>query len=154
MEGRCQGRPFHGKEISGVTGEVNNYDNIRAFLHGLVEQASAKAQAREQGKLDRDIVIQYVNAHYFEDLYLDKMAEIFNTTPKYFSNFFKKNSGVNFVEYVNKIRILPAKEFLKNTEMPVNGVSEKVDFVNSSTFINAFKKYCGISPTEYRKEVK
>lgn len=98
--------------------------------------------------------MQYINIHYAENLYLDKIAIVFNTTPKYFSNYFKKAFGINFVEYLNRIRISHAKELLENSGITVNEIGERVGYLNPSTFTSTFKKYCGITPSEFRKQAK
>ena len=128
--------------------------NYTDFFYYLVKLTTDKVRGDDPGKLNKDLVLQYIQLHFSENLYLDKMAEIFNTTPKYFSNFFKKAFGVNFVEHLNKIRISHAKELLKGSEIPVNEIGERIGYLNPSTFSSTFKKYCGITPSEYRKNVK
>lgn len=129
-------------------------ENYTDFFYGLVKLITDKVRGDDPGKLNKDLVLQYIQLHFSENLYLDKMAEVFNTTPKYFSNFFKKAFGVNFVEHLNKIRISHAKELLKGSEIPVNEIGERIGYLNPSTFSSTFKKYCGITPSEYRKNVK
>jgi two-component system, response regulator YesN len=133
---------------------LNNHKDISKFLCKLSEEASARINKSKQSKLNKDFIIQYMNLHYSEDLYLEKMADITETTPKYFSNYFKKIFGINFVEHLNSIRISHAKEYLKNTDTAISEIGEKVGYANSSTFTITFKKYCGMSPTEFRREYK
>lgn len=142
------------KEFRHKTKTFTNYDKLYDFYYSLVKLATDKVSDDNQGKLNKDFVLQYIQLHFAENLYLDKMAEICNTTPKYFSNFFKKAFGVNFVEYLNKIKIAHAKEMLKSSETPVNEIGEKIGYLNPSTFSSTFKKYCGITPSEYRKKYK
>lgn len=133
---------------------LNNYKEIRDFLCKLAEDATERINKNSQTKLNKEFIIQYINLHYSEDLYLEKMAEITGTTPKYFSNYFKRAFGINFVEQLNSIRISHAKEYLKNTDTAISEIGEKVGYANSSTFTITFKKYCGISPTEFRREYR
>ncbi len=131
-----------------------HYEKITAFFTELIEQTMDKVRAESPGKLNKEFVIQYIQLHYAENLYLDKMAEIFDTTPKYFSNFFKKAFSINFIEYLNKVRISHAKEMLKGSDFPVNEIGERIGYLNPSTFASTFKKYCGITPSEFRKGYK
>lgn len=142
------------KEFRSKAKNFNNHERIYEYFEKLVEITSNKVQSLNQSKLNKDLLLQYINIHYAENLYLDKMAEEFNTTPKYFSNYFKKAFGINFVEYLNKIRISHAKEMLKNSESPVNEIGERVGYLNPSTFASTFKKYSGITPSEFRKHVR
>lgn len=133
---------------------LSDYDEMRGFLVSVVERSVKRICEENPNKLNKEFILQYIHLHYAENLYLNNMAEIMGTTPKYFSNFFKKAFGVSFVKYLNKIRMAHAKELLKNSEIPISEIGEKVGFFNSSTFTSTFKQYCGISPTEYRKEYK
>lgn len=131
-----------------------NYRELQLFLDELVDKASNEMGNRKQSKLNREFILEFINLHYAEDLHLEKMAGMTETSPKYFSNFFKKAIGVNFIEYLNKIRIQHAKELLKNSDILISDIGVKVGYANSSTFTSTFKKYCGISPVEYRKDFR
>jgi YesN/AraC family two-component response regulator len=127
---------------------------LQLFLEDMVEKAAGEMGSRKQSKLNREFIIEFINLHYAEDLCLEKMAGMTETSPKYFSNFFKKAIGINFIEYLNKIRIQHAKELLKNSDILISDIGSKVGYANSSTFTSTFKKYCGISPAEYRKDFR
>ncbi len=142
------------KEFRSKAKNFNNHSKIYEYFENLVEITDKKINSNNQSKLNKDLLLQYINTHYAENLYLDKMADEFNTTPKYFSNFFKKAFGINFVEYLNKIRISHAKEMLKCSDIPVNEIGEKVGYLNPSTFASTFKKYSGITPSEFRKHIR
>lgn len=142
------------KEFRRKINNYSRYQELTEFFKGLVEKITEKVRADNQSKLNKDFILQYIQLHYAENLYLEKMAEIFDTTPKYFSNYFKKAFGINFVEYLNKVRVSHAKELLKGSEIPVSEIGEKVGYLNSSTFASTFKKYCGISPSEFRKDYR
>ena len=86
-----------------------------------------------------------------EDLYLTKIATEFNTTPKYFSNYFKREFLIGFNEYLNQIRISHAKELLIKTELSLSEISEKVGYLNQATFAIAFKKIMKVPPGKYRE---
>ncbi|MDG0794182.1 AraC family transcriptional regulator [Cohnella ginsengisoli] len=74
------------------------------------------------------------------------------TTPKYFSNYFKKTFGVNYVEYLNKVRLSHARDLLRSTSLSIAEIGEKTGYLNASTFTTTFKKYMGVSPSDYRKQ--
>jgi two-component system response regulator YesN len=142
------------KEFRSKAKNFSDHEKINAYFENLVELTTRKVHSTNQSKVDKDLLLQYINIHYAENLYLDKMAEVFNTTPKYFSNFFKKAFGINFVEYLNKLRISHAKEMLKSSEIPVNEIGERVGYLSPSTFASTFKKYSGITPSEFRKHIR
>ncbi|PYI53120.1 helix-turn-helix domain-containing protein [Paenibacillus flagellatus] len=127
------------------------YEDIRDALFRAIRVIAEAGKPGAKSKLDPTSIAQYIERNYMGNLHLDHMAEQLETTPKYFSNYFKKTFGVNFVEYLNKVRLAHAKELLKNTELSIAEIGEKTGYLNSSTFTSTFKKYYGISPSEYRK---
>ncbi|MCA0754271.1 AraC family transcriptional regulator [Paenibacillus sp. N4] len=127
-------------------------EDIRVALSDAVHYMAEKRGHGQKSKLNPAFISQYIELHYMENLYLDHMAEVLGTSPKYFSNYFKKTFGVGYVEYLNKVRLSHAREFLKHTDLNVAEIGEKTGYMNSSTFTTTFKKYCGISPSEYRKK--
>lgn len=131
-----------------------NHDEIREILIELFGQLSNNKASVQTNKLNPGFIAQYIELHYMEDLYLDRMAEALNTTPKYFSNYFKKKFGVNYVEYLNKVRIAHAKQLLQQSDYPITVVGEKTGYANSKIFAGTFKKHCGVSPSDYRKKFK
>lgn len=133
----------------------NAYDEmeIREELVAAYKHLANMNGREPKSKLNPDFIAQYIELHYMESLYLDHMAGVLETSPKYFSNYFKKTFGINYVEHLNKVRLSHAKEFLKNTELSISEIGEKTGYLNSSTFTTTFKKYYGISPSEYRKKI-
>jgi len=103
-------------------------------------------------KLKNDIT-RYIDKNYLDSqLSLEKVANEFNITPQYLSRFFKEHFNVGYVDYVNEKRINKAKEYLLKDEK-IKDVSVKSGFNNVGTFINAFKKYTGYKPGEYKENM-
>ncbi|HZG75483.1 MAG TPA: AraC family transcriptional regulator, partial [Paenibacillus sp.] len=96
-------------------------------------------------------VVDYVNNHLSEEIYLDALAEKLNLSSGYLSSYFKEKTGTNIVEYVNETRIRKATELLVETRMKVQDVAEAVGYRNITSFNRMFKKYTGLKPSEYRK---
>lgn len=131
--------------------EALHHEEIREALVRVLDYAAEATARTSRSKLNPEFITQYIEAHYMRDLYQDHMAEIFNTTPKYFSNYFKKTFQVNYVDYLNKVRISHAKKLLKNSNMSVAEIGKMVGYANNSTFVSTFKKYSDISPGEFRR---
>ena len=131
------------KDNFDVTGIINSFINL---LHLSISMCDVK-----KSTLNRTDVIKYINSHYAEDLYLEKIATEFSTTPKYFSNYFKKEFSVGFNEYLTQVRISHAKQILCDTDLSLAEVSMKSGYLNQSTFAAAFKKTVGVPPGKYRE---
>ncbi|WP_409344549.1 helix-turn-helix transcriptional regulator [Paenibacillus sp. MBLB4367] len=135
------------------TASAFRHEDIRDALVQAAKGIAESAKREAKSKLNAASIAKYIDSHYMDNLHLDHMAEQMETSPKYFSNYFKKTFGVNFVDYINKVRLSHAKELLRSTDLSVAEIGEKTGYLNSSTFTTTFKKYYGISPSEYRRNV-
>jgi two-component system response regulator YesN len=132
--------------------QAPDYAEMENALLDAARELAGYAKQEENGrKLNPSFIAQYIELHYMRNLYLDEIAAVAGTTPKYFSNYFKKTFGVNYVEYLNKIRLTHARELLKDSQLSIAEIGERIGYLNSSTFTTTFKKYYGTSPSEYRK---
>ncbi|WP_214626263.1 helix-turn-helix domain-containing protein [Paenibacillus agaridevorans] len=137
-------------------GQIEQQADSKQMEKALIRAAqyfSMQSKGAQKNKLNAVHISQYIELNYMKDLYLDHIAEVMETTPKYFSYFFKKSFGVNYVEYLNKVRLSHARELLKTTNASVTEIAEKTGYSNLSSFTITFKKYMGVSPTDYRKQV-
>jgi YesN/AraC family two-component response regulator len=95
--------------------------------------------------------LQWVHSSYKRaDLSLELLAEQLNVSKVYLSQFFKEQSGVNFSDYLESLRMDQAKELLRTTDLPVKEIVDLTGYYSSNTFGRAFRRIHGISPTEYR----
>jgi len=99
--------------------------------------------------------IEYIQRHYGEgSLGLDTVAEAFGYTASYLSRIFKKETGVNVVDYINEIRILTAQKMLSEGERKVYEVAEEVGYNNYNHFSKTFKRITGVTPSQYLENIK
>ncbi|MDQ0891297.1 two-component system response regulator YesN [Paenibacillus sp. V4I9] len=122
-------------------------------LEGLASQIEEKRNQRGKNEtIER--MLDYIREHYQEyDLSLDRLAEMFHLTPPYISRLFKDHTESNFIDYMIEIRIKAAMELLKDKSIKVNDVSGAVGYANTRSFLRTFKKYTGLTPTEYREHM-
>jgi AraC-like DNA-binding protein/ligand-binding sensor protein len=92
----------------------------------------------------------YIAAHQAEDLTLGEVARAVNTSTFYFCKMFRKITGLNFTDYVSRIRIEKAKNLLLNRNLRVSEIAYEVGFQSLTHFNRVFKKILGASPTQYR----
>ena len=71
--------------------------------------------------------------------------------PSYFSSIFKKEVGVSFSNYLNKIRIEQSKLLLKNTDSSIVEIALEVGFEDQSYFSKVFKNLTKMTPKQYRQ---
>lgn len=94
---------------------------------------------------------RYVLAHFHENINRDKMAEMVNLSPGYFSNLFRSEVGMSFSDYLIQVRVENAKCLLKRFDLSVEAISRKCGFNSLAHFSRTFKDRCGQSPLKYRK---
>jgi two-component system response regulator YesN len=94
---------------------------------------------------------QYINENYNKEIKLESVSNLIGFNPAYFSALFKKETGENFTEYVMKIRIQNAKDFLLQTNKDVADIAADVGYTDLKYFSKLFKKKMGLNPTEFRK---
>ncbi|CAI6080826.1 helix-turn-helix domain-containing protein [Cohnella sp. JJ-181] len=131
---------------------------VEALERLLREWARRTAEAIEEKKDRKDtiatFVMNYVNEHLSEEIYLDALAAKLNLSSGYLSTYFKDKTGKNFVEYVNETRIERAMSLLVNGRSKIQEVAEAVGYRNIASFNRMFKKYTGLKPSEYRKSMQ
>lgn len=93
---------------------------------------------------------QFIAEHQGEDLSLGQVAKAVNTSTFYFCKMFKKATGVNFTDYLSRVRIEKAKNLLLNPNLRISEIAYEVGFQSLTHFNRVFKKIVGQSPTEYR----
>ena len=95
---------------------------------------------------------RYIEAHYRESINLDTLVEISHVSRYYLVHAFTKEYGISPINYMISCRIEEAKQLLKNDDYPLSFISRFLGFSSPSYFSQAFKKICGLSPNEYRKQ--
>ena len=96
-------------------------------------------------------VIEYVEEHYKEKIYIDDLAEKLMVSPDYFTRMFKESIGKTPIDYINGLRVNRALELLENPRLSVAAVAEEIGFCNPNYFHKIFKPYMDVSPVAYRK---
>ncbi len=97
-------------------------------------------------------VLKYMIDHYSEPLTVQSMADHIGLSPMYFGNFFKKETGVTFRQYLTSIRLNHAEDMLRSGEYNVNEVSSACGFCDIFYFSKVFKQSRGVSPSQVVRE--
>lgn len=111
---------------------------------------AAKLKRQDENRPIR-MAKQYIGEHYGESLTLEQISEIAGLSPTYLSTVFKKDTGMTFLEYLSKVRMDMAKQLLKETNLTIASICEKVGYSDVRYFTKSFTKYSGLKPNEYRK---
>ncbi len=94
--------------------------------------------------------ISYLNFKFRETPSLRQAAKEVNLNPTYFSELFKRETGVSYTNYLTALKIDYAKSLLKNDDVKITDVAYESGFNSLSNFMRAFKQREGLSPKNYR----
>lgn len=93
---------------------------------------------------------QIIDEGFREELSLGDVARRVNVSAGYFSMLFKKATGLNFVDYVARLRVEKAKNLLQNPKFRISEVAYEVGFQSLSQFNRTFRRAAGASPRAWR----
>jgi AraC-like DNA-binding protein/ligand-binding sensor protein len=96
---------------------------------------------------------QFITEHQTEELSLDQVAKSVHTSKFYFCKMFKKATGINFTDYLSRVRTERAKSLLLNPNLRVSEIAYEVGFQSLTHFNRVFKRILGQSPTDYRGQL-
>ena len=97
-------------------------------------------------------VARYISENFDTQLTLQDAAKMVYMEQTYFSKRFKQLTGFGFQEYLTQTRIRAAEQLLKTTEYSVSEISLRCGFTSSNYFGDAFRRWKGMSPSEYRRQ--
>lgn len=95
--------------------------------------------------------IKFIQHHYYREITLDEVAKYVMLSREYFCSYYKQKTGEKFLTTLNKHRIEVSKRMLLSNSFTINQIAERVGYRSSSHYHKLFRKYCNMSPNEYRK---
>ncbi|TYP73087.1 helix-turn-helix domain-containing protein [Paenibacillus methanolicus] len=126
---------------------------LEQLLMGWVAQAAEAVKEKKEEKHPvTSFVIAYIHEHLSEEIYLDVLAEKLKMSSGYLSSYFKGKTGKNIVDYINETRIEKATSLLADHKIKIHSAAKAVGYQNITSFNRMFKKYTGMTPSEYRKQ--
>ncbi len=130
-----------------------NFEELHESIHKLLQMTAEAGNEGEDGMIVR--IKKYVSQNY-ENPWLS-IKEIADAMGKSVSNIcvvFKRETGITLNQFLTDVRIDAAKTLLDNPRNSIKTVAEKSGYTDSSYFTRIFKKHTGMTPSEYRGEVK
>lgn len=96
-------------------------------------------------------IIDYLNQHFREKITLDDLADVTGYNKSYISQIMKQNLGINYYEYLTRVRMREAIFSLTNTNQRISDIAFANGFSDVKSFNTSFKDRFGKSPSQYRK---
>ncbi len=116
----------------------------------------ARTEVDSSGKYDSRIrqIEEYLGSHYHTSVSLPDLSDYLHLTPQYVSKFFRKNFGSSFSGYLNHIRMEHAVRDIRYTDRSITDIAFASGFINVSTFNRNFRAEYGMSPKQYRENLR
>ena len=156
------------QQVGALLNEMLHFDNFDRLLRLLrVLQLMATAtdyqmlnasgfglEVNGQDHERMEKIYQYVEQNYLSGVGVDEAARLASMTVPAFCRYFKKLTAKTFTQFTNEFRIAHASRLLAEDHLSIAAVSYESGFNNLSHFNKQFKAIVGLSPREYRKNLK
>ena len=135
---------------------IKNYLELLLInlMRNETEKNSSEAVFLPSERFDErisDRVIGYMNEHISEKLSVDDVCAILHYNKSYVFRQFKKTTGSSLMAYFTQMKVRKAKELLRETDLSVSDISDKLAFDDPNYFSKTFKRVTGYTPSVYRK---
>ncbi|WP_028545875.1 response regulator [Paenibacillus taiwanensis] len=133
--------------------QISDFERIPEQLRQLRLSAAAQVYAPKEwgGERAIELAVQYMKAHFHEDLSLERLAAYVYLNPVYFSQLFKQKAGQGFKDYLIQLRMDQAKLLLSSTELRLADIAARIGYQDIRHFAQLFRKKFAMTPTTYRQ---
>ena len=149
-------RRMHQKPEMSLINELFRSGVLMEFLSMALEAGGHADEA--QARLGRRPVEEYIDRaaqfmHYnYSTIEVRDVVSFVGFSRGYLSTAFKKVKGISLQEYLLRLRMQKAKELITSTSLPIQEIAERVGYDDQLNFSRIFRKYEGMSPSEYRRK--
>lgn len=128
--------------------------HLSLFLDELIEYSADRRENDEKKEHDYYIheAVVYIQQNYQRELSVDEVANFCKLNRNYFSRRFKELIGSTPQEFLIRQRLTSAAELLRLTDLPIKNIADQCGYTNQLHFSQAFKKYYGLPPREWRRQ--
>lgn len=145
-------------EFQGVCKELTQLNRLgergKTDRSAVFEEGADDGEKEENSKnqsMTAVRAIKFIDENYTHyDLSLDMVARELHITAAYLCRLIKQQTGMNYKEYLTRMRMEEAKKLLQDKNANIAEVCEKTGYTNVSHFIKTFQKYEGTTPAKYR----
>ena len=99
-------------------------------------------------------ILDYINNNYNSSCSVKEISSLFFLSRSHFEKVFKLATDMNYIEYINYVRLQKSKKLIKDTSKTMAEIAQEVGFSSQTYFCRCFKKFYLCTPIEYRKRNK
>lgn len=132
----------------------NNQFMGQQYLHDMLEGLLLYAEPVILNDMEErlQLTIDHMQAHYREDIRINKLAEMAQLHPSYYSQVFKQGMGKSPISYLTQLRVNKAKEMLLTSDKSIRDIAADVGYRDEFYFSRRFKEASGYSPRFFTKK--
>lgn len=131
--------------------DIRRFDELMVDWTGFLLEKLRKYGEKQKYSYEVQKGLEYIRKHYTEKITVEELADYLEISKGHFSRIFKQQVGVPFVKYLNQYRVDRAEELIRNTNLKVYEIAEKVGIQDYTYFTQVFRSIKGISPSELRR---
>ncbi|TDL64699.1 response regulator transcription factor [Rhodococcus qingshengii] len=141
------------QHVLGRIYDIDSLKELKRWLTQMLETISFDLIHKDKKDVNSYVLMakEYVKEYYQERITLEDISNRLFLHQAYFSAIFKKETGQNFIDYVNHVRVEKAVQLLRNTDYKIKIISDMVGFQSHSYFNKVFKNETGVTPVVFRK---
>ena len=135
----------------------NNLRALSCFFRFLSYIAAGTVANIQQANSEKNQyvtqAIQYIG-HHLSKVTVESLAQVVNLNRSYLTSLFKQDLDLTPSEYIQNFRITKARHLLESSDISIDQVAEQCGYQRTNSFTRVFKRTYGISPRQYRQQVK
>ena len=144
---------LHEKEVLLEMYELKSYEQVKKKIFCIIDKAAngIEEYRREKKKVIVEKVKNIINQNYEKEISIKFIAEQLCFNHNYLGQLFKNETSMSISDYLARVRVTKAKALLRNTDLMIYEIAEKVGFSDSQYFSTVFKKNVGVTPKEFKE---
>jgi AraC-like DNA-binding protein len=143
-------------------GDIYNHELIKQLVNTLIIVVARNIAKYQQLNLTEQTddkaldILHYLQRHIYEPAKLraEHISQEFNIAPAYLSRYFKQHTGETMQQYIAGYKTRLIQHRLQHSDKRITEIAEEFSFTDESHLNKFFKNQAGVSPKEYRKQLK
>ncbi len=146
---------YLGKNIFSLE-SISKFETVEQLKNWIINTLKGmnELMLRDHLPEKKDVIEEakdYIAKHFNQEIGLNEIADRFFINPYYFSQLFKKKTGMTYQSYLITLRVERAKTLLLETDLRIYEICEMVGYSSSNHFNKVFERLEGMKPLEYRR---
>ena len=134
--------------------ECFSFDEMHQLLCTRTEELFQSIEGASQEDSTIFMIKDYISKHYSEErLSIKEIGDHVFLSASYICTYFKTQTGQTLNQYITEYRMERAMQLLQDKRYAITDISEKVGYNNGNYFGKSFKKFTGLTPSQYRDKM-